>query len=148
MDLKVEQFAAVAVDTLSWLLDDGYVEVKRRIEAGGFGWRLWSDRARVIVSTTPGRWEVDAYLAPPAPLEATWTIFAPFIGLEGVRHAHGLPVARRSDVFRMIDGEARPPIERFRDYLRGFEDLRPFELAGDWSRRDEAAAAIKTLGWF
>jgi hypothetical protein len=32
----------VAVDTLSWLLDDGFIEVKRRIEAGGFGWRLWS----------------------------------------------------------------------------------------------------------
>jgi hypothetical protein len=141
-------FREVALETLSWVFDDGFEELELTAIPTGFLWRLWNERARIWISAMPMRVEADASLGPPAPRDKPWTGLAVerAVPLEAVRFVRGLPVIRPFEVYQT--DPANPwmtPDERFGVYLAGLADLREHELAGDWSRYDEARAVVPQL---
>lgn len=110
-------------------------------------WWLWGPGARIWIGARTRWLEAQVLVGPPRSRDAPWIGPRGFdlVPLEALRHVHGLPRMRPAEVFAPAPGDARTDAERFGALVSGLGDLRDAELAGDWSRLDDARAALPEL---
>jgi hypothetical protein len=131
---KIEEVTPQLVDTaraeLEWLRAAGWVESRSRVMSSSFLLELASTVGTVTVSADLARRELDVYLAP---LDVPRSIRA---GLRSLLKVHGLPELPSGLDVSSVDAAK----ESVRRAVRALELLRDAELAGDWSRFDDARA--------
>jgi hypothetical protein len=145
-ETDARRFRDAARAALAWLGDDGFRDVRCGADQHAFLWWLRGPGARVWIGARTRWLEAEVWVGPPQRGDAPWTGRGfDFVPLEALRQVRGLPVMRVSEIFCPAPGDPRDDPERFGAYAGGLADLRTAELAGDWSRLEDARAALPQL---
>jgi hypothetical protein len=119
---------------LVWLVEDGYVETRAELERANFRLDYRSDQCAVLIGVHLGMSEVNVRIGPRS---ITWLsggavdlLYA--LKMRGLHRPAAL-LPNRASVQHLLDW--------FQGYLDGLAALRRYELAGDWSKYDEAGVA-------
>lgn len=119
---------------LVWLVEDGYVETRAELEWANFRLDYRSDECAVLIGVHLGMSEVNIRIGPRS---ITWLsggavdlLYA--LKVRGLQRPAALPPNRAS---------VQQVLNWFQGYLDGLAALRRYELAGDWSKYDEAGVA-------
>ncbi|MCW2996235.1 MAG: hypothetical protein JWQ18_3730 [Conexibacter sp.] len=135
-----QRLLAFVVADLAWLEEDGYAHVRTRDLETRFQADYAGEHGRVSVSIDAARNNAEIWLAPPSPVDPAAPIDflrgeEPRVMLEAVLMMYELPVPPGR--WGSPDG-ADAAVAR---YVGALKQLRAVELAGDWSRFEEARAA-------
>ncbi|MHB1571896.1 MAG: hypothetical protein ACYC0H_22195 [Solirubrobacteraceae bacterium] len=125
---------------LAWLLRDGYTETRAELDGAGFRLEYRSDRGAVLIGVHLGVSETVVMIGPP------WitSLSEENVDLRRVLSARGMPVPNSRPPNRATRTQL---LHYFRGYLEGLAELRQDELAGDWSKYDEAKDAASDAAW-